>query len=94
MTAFLNRRSLLAIFAVTVGFTLVTFIYPFFALIRARKSYEVSVQLTGALTVFFFASLLSANVLRFIGSKKITFVSLALATGACYILSKEPDSGG
>ena len=92
LTAFLNRRSLLAFFALFVGFTMVTFIHPFFALIRSRKSYEVSIQLAGALGLFFLASLGGSNLLRWIGAKKITFLSLALATGACYILSKEPDS--
>lgn len=94
LTAFLNRRSLLAFFALVVGFTMVTFIHPFFALIRSRKSYEVSIQLAGALGLFFLASLGGSSLLRWIGGKKITFVSLALATGACYILSKEPDKAG
>lgn len=58
LTAFLNRRTLLAFFALSVGFILVTFVLPFFALIRSRKSYEVSVQMTAALGVFFFSSLL------------------------------------
>jgi hypothetical protein len=43
MTAFLNRRAMLAFFALLVGFILVTFMLPFFALIRNRSSYEVSI---------------------------------------------------
>ena len=57
MTAFLNRRALLATFALLIGFILITFIMPFFALINSRKSYEVSIQLTVALAVFCVASL-------------------------------------
>ena len=91
LTAFLNRRTILAFFALTVGFLLVTFVHPFFALIRSRKSYEASIQLTGALFVFFMASILAKCLLRLIGAKKITFLSLALATCACYILSLEKD---
>ena len=86
MTAFLNRRALLAFFALMVGFILVTFIMPFFALIHNRKSYEVSIQLTAALAVFFIASLCGQRLIHCIGSKRITFVSLALATGACFII--------
>ena len=89
LTAFLNRRTLLAFFALLVGFLLVTFVMPFFALIRARKSFEVSIQLTVALGIFMLASLCATSLMRCIGAKNITFVSLTLATGACFILGKE-----
>ena len=62
---------------------------PFFALVRQRKSFEVSVQLAGALSIFLLASLCATTLMRCIGAKNITFVSLALATGACFILGKE-----
>ena len=57
LTAFINRRTLLAFFALIVGFLLITFVMPFFSLIRERKAYEVSIQLTGALAVFFLTTL-------------------------------------
>ena len=43
LTAYLNRRAVLAFFALIVGFVLVTFVLPFFALIHDRTSYEVSI---------------------------------------------------
>ena len=89
LTAFLNRRTLLAFFALLVGFLLVTFVMPFFALVRSRKSFEVSVQLAGAMSIFLLASLCATTLMRCIGPKNITFVSLALATCACFILGKE-----
>lgn len=89
LTAFLNKKAFLAFSALLVGFILVTFVLPFFALIRNRKSYEVSIQLTVALAVFFLASILGALLMKWIGPKRITFLSLALATGACFILSIE-----
>ena len=88
LTAFLNRRTLLAFFALLVGFLLVTYVMPFFALIRQRKSYEVSIQLTVAMGIFMLASLCATTFMRCIGPKNITFVSLTLATGACFILGK------
>ena len=62
---------------------------PFFALIRSRKSFDVSIQLTGALLLFLLASLCATALTNSIGAKKITFISLAMATGACFILGKE-----
>ena len=89
LTAFLNRRTLLAFFSLLVGFLLVTFVMPFFALVRQRKSFEVSIQLTVALGIFLLASLCASSLMRCIGAKNITFLSLALATGACFILGRE-----
>lgn len=43
MTSFFNRRTMLALFALLSGFLLITFIWPFFALIKGRKSFEVAV---------------------------------------------------
>ena len=60
LTAFINRRTLLAFFALLVGFLLITFVMPFFSLIRERKAYEVSIQLTGALAVFWLTTLIGA----------------------------------
>ena len=78
---------MLAFFAILVGFTLVTFVWPFFALIRNRKSYEVSIQLTLALAAFFLAALMAERIKTWIGARTITFASLAMATGACFVLS-------
>ena len=89
LTAFLNRRTLLAFFALLVGFLLVTYVMPFFALIRQRKSYEVSIQLTVAMGIFLLASLCATTLMRCIGPKNITFLSLILATGACFIIARE-----
>ena len=68
---------------------MITFVLPFFALIRSKKSYEVSVQMSIALAVFFVSSLLGKPLLSYMGAKKITWMSIALATSACFILSKE-----
>lgn len=81
---------MLALFALLVGFLLITFIWPFFALIKGRKSYEIAVQLAAALLVFFISTFLGTSLMGCIGSKLLTFVSLALATGACFILSSNP----
>ena len=88
LTAFFNRRTVLAFFALFVGFILVTFVIPFFALIRNRKPLEVTIQLTIALAFFFLATLCATPLIKCFGSKPITFISLALATGACFLLSK------
>ena len=93
MTAFLNRRTLLAFFALLIGFLLITFVMPFFALIHERKSYEVAIQLTGALAVFFFTSLFGAKLMKCFGAKVITFLALALATGACFVLGRTTKEG-
>ena len=79
----------MAFFAIFIGYILITFLMPFFALIRQRRSFEVSVQISAALGVFFLASIFGSTLVRWVGPKKITFLSLALATGACFILSKE-----
>ncbi len=89
LTAFLNRRAILAFFALNIGFILITFVLPFFALIKNRDSYEVSIQLTVALAFFILASLLGVKLMNCLGSKIITFMSLILATGACFLLSRE-----
>ena len=87
ITAFFNRRTMLALFALMVGFLLITFIWPFFALIKGWKSLQVSLQLSAALLVFFISSLLASALMRCVGSKSLTFISLALATGGCFLLS-------
>jgi len=89
LTAFLNRRSLLAFFALLIGFILVTFVLPFFALIRNRSSYEVSIQMTIVFAVFFLASIFGSYLMRCLGPKRITTLSLILATGACFLLGIE-----
>jgi len=43
LTSFINKRAVLAFCALLVGFILVTFVLPFIALIRNRRSYEVSI---------------------------------------------------
>ena len=63
LTAFLNRRTMLAFFSLFVGFLLITFVLPFYALIRNRKSFEVSIQMTAALSVFFIASLIGNKLI-------------------------------
>ena len=52
ITAYMNRRAMLAFLSLLFGFILLTFMLPFFALIRNRTSYDVSIQLTAALGVF------------------------------------------
>ena len=89
LTAFLNRRAILAFFALNVGFILITCVLPFFALIKHRDSYEVSIQLTVALAFFILASLLGVKLMNCLGTKMITFMSLIFATGACFLLSQE-----
>lgn len=91
LTAFLNRRAMLAFFALIVGFILVTFFLPFFALIHNRDPYEVSIQLTVAFAVFFIASIVGTYLIQCIGPKRITAISLMLATGACFLLGIEAD---
>ena len=80
---------MLAFWAICVGFILVTFVMPFFALMGGRPSFDVSLQLAGALMVFFLASLVAAQVTHLVGAKRLTLVSLGLATGACFVLSSE-----
>ena len=91
LTAFINGRSVLAIYSLLVGFILVTFVLPFFALIRNRSSYEVSIQLTVAFAIFFLVSVFGSFLLRMVGAKKITALALMLATGACFVLGIEND---
>ena len=90
LTAFFNRRSLLASSTILMGFTLVTFVLPFFSLISERPGYQVSLQVTGALIIFAIATLISVHVMKCIGAKKITWFALALAVAACLLLSKAP----
>ena len=50
----------------------------------------MSFQVTGALIIFFLATLVSVYVMKCIGSKIITWLAIALAIQACVILSKAP----
>ena len=90
MTAFFNRRSVLASLTILTGFILVTFVMPFFSLMSERPGYQVSLQVTGALMIFFLATLISVHIMKCIGPKKITWLALALAVAACLVLSKAP----
>ena len=91
LTSFINRKAVLAFLALLIGFILVTFVLPFFALIRNRSSYEISIQLTVAFAIFFIASIFGHSLMRLVGPKRITCLSLMLATGACFILGIEND---
>ena len=87
LTAFLNRRSILASSTIWMGFSVVTFPMPFFSLISERPGYQVSIQVTGALLIFVVATLMSVHVMKLIGAKTITWFALALSMTACGILS-------
>ena len=87
LTAFLNRRALLASSTIWMGFSVVTFPMPFFSLISDRPGYQVSLQVTGALIIFVIATLVSVHVMKLVGAKVITWFALALSTTACGILS-------
>jgi len=88
MTAFLNKRSMLAGMTILMGFIFVSFMMPFFSLMRDRRAIEVSLQVTGALLIFFVATLVSAQMMKCIGPKRISCLALSLATIACFILSQ------
>ena len=90
LTAFLNRRFILASSTMLMGFILVTFVIPFFSLLSQRPGYQVSLQVTGALLIFFLATVMSVHVMKRIGTKTITWLAIALATVACVILSQAP----
>ena len=87
LTAFMNRRALLASSTIWMGFSVVTFPMPFFSLISDRPGYQVSLQVTGALLAFVIATLVSVHVMKLVGAKVITWFALALSMTACGILS-------
>ena len=76
-----------------LGFTMVTFVLPFYAQISIRPGYQLSLEVSISLVVFYLASLLSIYILEILGPKKITWVALVLAVTACALLS-EADSKG
>ena len=82
---------MLAFLSLLFGFILLTFMLPFFALIRNRTSYDVSIQITAALGVFCIASVLGSTIMSITGAKRLTLLSLVLATGACFLLGYEGD---
>ena len=53
----------------------------------------MSLQVSGALVFFYLATITSVFVMKSVGSKKITWIALALAVGACILLSKAPKVG-
>ena len=76
-----------------LGFTMVTFVLPFYAQISMRPGYQLSLMVSISLLVFYLASLLSIYILDNIGPKKVTWVSLILAVTACALLSNADDKG-
>lgn len=50
----------------------------------------MSLQVTGALLIFFLATVVSVHVMKSVGPKKISWLALASAMAACAMLSNAP----
>ena len=86
LTAFINRRTVLASSTIIVGYIQISFVMPFFSLMGGRPSYQVSVQVFGALLVFAFATLVSVHAMKFFGPKLITWFALSLNVAGCLLI--------
>ena len=86
LTAFINRRTVLASSTIIVGYIQISFVMPFFSLMSGRPSYQVSLQVFGALLVFAFATLVSVHAMKFFGPKVITWFALSLNVAGCVLI--------
>ena len=91
--SFCNQRTILSCLAMVLGFTMVTFVLPFYSQISQRPGFQLSLMVSVALIVFYLASLLSIYILDNVGPKKVTWAALILAVTACALLSKADEKG-